>query len=621
MEATYVSSVRQQRLSTILAVFFVIWCGFIARTSYLQIFEADSANKKIKEQSVRREMILPNRGRIIDFSGTIIADNASVGKDTILMKSLRLPRIHPYGFLAGQVLGRLGTELDAQMGLEYHLDEDLRGREGWQTIRIDARKRTYDGSTVVGEQPRPGVDVVLNIDKDIQQIAETALEKGVHKVQADKGCAIVVNPHTGQIVAIANYPFFDPDNLSAENANEARNEIIGKVYEPGSVYKIITGTAALEEKKVNPHDLFDGEQGRITLNGGDVIKDTHPYGLLTFSQAMAVSSNIVFLKVGQRIGRNTLFKYSRAFGFGMPTGIELPGEEKGRLKPLIEWGSRTLETMSFGHEILVTPIQVAMAVSAVANGGILYKPHLVKEFRDPRTHKVLEEFKPIKIRRVMSEETAATMRQMLKGVVDSGGTANNLKTEGLTFAGKTGTAEKYDIKTGRYDRGSMNSSFVGMFPAEHPEFVIYVVIDQPRTVTVGGLTAGPVFKDIATNIYKNHAILVRHKRIDTTLTPEVKVAQAGINLDSIHQNTLDSDLVKLSQKTPKNHIPRVIGWPLQKAMSLLTLKGYSVSYSGFGWVQKIDWIDPKKNQVLLTLSNTINSTPIVKTSLAQENTQ
>jgi membrane peptidoglycan carboxypeptidase len=322
----------------------------------------------------------------------------------------------------------------------------------------------------------------------------------VQKAGAKQGVAVVVDPYTGDILAMANYPFYDPNVRENDGKDAWKNQAVVKVYEPGSTFKVITSAALLEEKLISPEDTVDGENGQYKI-GGQAIKDTHPRGRISFTDALAYSSNICYAKVATRLKPETFYKYVRSFGFGMKTGVGLPAEESGVLKPVSEWSGRTQSTIAFGHEISATPLQMAMAAAAVANGGMLMKPRIVKAWSD-NEGRVVQEAPPRSVRRVMSEATADLVKNMMKAVVDYG-TAADIRSDRIDIAGKTGTAEKIDAETGKYVHGLFNSSFMGLVPVDRPEFVCLVLLDEPSLFKYGGQSAAPIFREIVDRVLAN----------------------------------------------------------------------------------------------------------------------
>jgi cell division protein FtsI/penicillin-binding protein 2 len=485
-------------MSWLFLIFAGIWVVLVFRTFQIQVIDSEKYSAVASSQAHDRIIWKPERGKIYDRHGRIFADNIKEEKEGYLESR----RIFPQGTLASQLIGQVGRDGQGLRGLEFLFDGRLRGVDGWLQRVKDSRRRIQPGLESEGREPVPGMNLVLTIDRDMQEIVENALRDGVESYEAESGSAVVVDPHTGEILAMASYPTYDPNVKSAGGQRANRNDIISFSFEPGSIFKLVTASAALEEHVVAPAQKFSGEGGRWTLASGDVIRDTHDHGEMNMTEAMTYSSNIVFAKIADAIGPETFFRFVRAYGFGSKTLVELPGEESGMLKPIYLWSGRTLKTMGFGHEIMVTPLQMVMAFAAVANGGKLMQPTIVREWQNP-DGSAAEKNEPIEVRRVVSEETAARVRHMLREVVDKG-TAKSVvskKLPNIEFGGKTGTAEKYNQELKRYDHTKQVASFIGFAPALNPRYVCMVLVDDPKTMTVGGLTAGPVFRNIMEGIY------------------------------------------------------------------------------------------------------------------------
>ncbi len=471
------------------AVFALLWCILAVRVAYIQLVRASYYRGIAEGQSVTRDVLPPSRGEVTDRMGVRLAVNVQ-GKQA---GGGAVGRLCPNGPLAGQVIGMVGRDGYGQSGLELHLDRDLRGTDGWRYTRRDAKRRYAPGASDQIQPPVNGLGVRLTLDARAQSIAELALERGVQRTGAKAGVAIILDPRTGDILALANYPFFDPNAPRVPGAENWRNNAVAMVYEPGSTFKIVTAAALLEEGRIHPNDTIFGENGRWQI-GGQWIRDTHPMGRVSFADAIAHSSNIIFAKVSTRISAVAAYKYIRSFGIGMKTGISLPAEESGVLKPVANWSGRTQQTIAFGHEVSVTPLQLAMAFGAVANGGVLMRPRLVQNWVDESGQPVRAE-PPRAVRRVMSATAAATLRRMMVGVVDHG-TAAEIRHPYIEIAGKTGSAQKINPETGRYMEGSYNASFAGMAPADNPAFVCLVVVDDPKQFKFGGQAAAPIFREI-----------------------------------------------------------------------------------------------------------------------------
>ena len=340
-----------------------------------------------------------------------------------------------------------------------------------------------------------GDDLVLTIDEVIQYITERELDAAVEGHNAAGGIGIVMKPYSGEILAMAVNPKFNPNTPDKYGAGQWRNRAITDVYEPGSTFKIVTASGALEEKLISPNEII--HDGSRSMNfGGGVIHDPHPKGEpMSFKDVISHSSNIGAAKIGIRLGKERLYKYIKAFGFGDKSGIDLPGEVKGIVRNPSVWSGRSLATISMGQEIGVTPVQLIAAMSAIANGGWLVKPHIVSEIIDVNGNakKTNTEI----VRRAISESTSRKMVEILKSVVSDEGTGKLADIAGFTSAGKTGTAQKIDPETGRYSKNRFVSSFVGFVPADSPEIVILIIVDEPKGVAWGGSVAAPVFKSVA----------------------------------------------------------------------------------------------------------------------------
>jgi cell division protein FtsI (penicillin-binding protein 3) len=382
-------------------------------------------------------------------------------------------------------------------GLEYRYNENVRGDAGRVVIMTDARGRSFHR---VEEASVPGANLVTTIDENIQYIIEKELKAAMERTRA-KGISIVaMDPHSGEILGMANYPTFNPNEYSRYSPTSWINRSLSQVYEPGSTFKIATAATALEEKLATPDEVIDCQMGSIVLYGHR-IGDAHKFGLLTVKQVIQHSSNVGAIKLGLRIGDERFANYIDRFGFGHPTNIDLPGEERGLTKPPSRWSKISIGAISMGQEIGVTPLQVLSMVSAVGNGGILYRPFVVKKIEDPR-RSVVRETEP-QGTRVMSAQTARDLQDMLDSVVTDG-TARDSKLAGYTAAGKTGTAQK--IVDGHYGGHKYVASFAGYAPATNPTVALIVVIDEPQGAYYGAQIAAPVFKNVAEQVLRYRTV-------------------------------------------------------------------------------------------------------------------
>jgi cell division protein FtsI (penicillin-binding protein 3) len=400
-------------------------------------------------------------------------------------------RYYPQRELAAHVIGYVGLDNTGMSGIEYALESSIRGQAAKVVIPVDARRRALEHT----EKPSTeGHTVVLTIDESIQHVVEKELERSVQETGAVAGVAVAMDPRTGEILALANRPTFNPNKFGSYPSSRWRNRAVTDAFEPGSVFKIITAAAGLEEKVVDPDEVIDCGNGYLEV-AGIRINDHRVFDHLTFRDVMSKSSDVGVARVAQRLGRDNFARYIRAFGFGAPTGVELPGESGGLLRPANRWSALSLPTLSFGQEIGVTALQMTAAVAAVANGGYLMKPIIVRQIEDSQG-RIVRETRPTAVRRVLDASTADTLTDVLRGVVLRG-TGHRAAIPGYSVAGKTGTAQKVD-SSGRYSMIDHVASFVGFVPASQPALVVLVSLDTPRgPANEGGDVAAPLFARIA----------------------------------------------------------------------------------------------------------------------------
>jgi len=574
------TSFRIYALSAFLCLWLIAIC---LRLVYLQIFRYGDFEQRAQHQQQRSFDLSPKRGIIFDRAGRELAMSiqvdsvfatpseipdlastigliARITKDDprVLLadcrtrktfcwvarkadadvvdriRSLNLQGIHfqkepkrfyPKRELAAQVLGYVGTDDQGLSGLERQFNDQLRGKPGKLMISVDARKRWFSS---VEKQPEPGTNVVLTIDQNIQYIAERELETAMEETRSIAGTVIVQNPHTGEILALANRPTFNP-NLRKEITVEAlKDRAVSDIFEPGSTFKIVTVSAALEEKVTRPDEIFDCQMGSIVINGMR-IRDHKAYGLLPVSDVIANSSDVGAIKIALRLGEDRFYKYIRAFGFGQQTGIELPGETRGLTKPPARWSKVSIGAISMGQEIGISPIQLIALISTIANDGVWVAPRIVAGTVEPQNTPQTIAFQPAESRRVISPLTAAQMKQMLQGVVLHG-TGPKAILEGYSSAGKTGTAQKVDPATGAYSKTKYVASFAGFAPVNDPKVSIAVILDSAVGLHQGGQIAAPVFQRIAQQV-----LAYMHVPHDVELPPSRQVLLA-------RRNAADSDL-------------------------------------------------------------------------------
>ena len=402
-------------------------------------------------------------------------------------------RFYPNGSLAAHVLGFVGLDNAGHAGIEEFYNQKISGEPGKLFLETDSRRRAYESFEV---QAKPGQTVILTLDQMVQYRAEQALAIAVEQSRAKSGTAIALDPRTGEILALANAPTFDPNNPGAAKPETRINQALEYVYEPGSTFKIVAYSAAIDRGLVKPDDKIDCQMGSITV-AGRLIHDHHAFGLLTVAEALAKSSNVGAIKLGIKVGDSSMYDFIKRYGFGARTGVELPNETAGLVRQLKKWQPSSIGSIAMGQEIGVTPLQMAAAYATVANGGVRVAPHLVREIRNSAGAIV---YRPNpEQRRVISAETANQLRGMLEGVTLRG-TAKKAQLNGYTAAGKTGTAQKIDPRTHTYSKTKYVASFVGFAPVENPAVVIIVVIDEPAGSYHGGEVAAPVFREIAEQI-------------------------------------------------------------------------------------------------------------------------
>ncbi len=491
-------------------------------------------------------------------------------------------RKYNFGTLAAHSLGFVNYDLDGMTGLEKEYDNQLRGEDGVQQVRRDRNGNIYAYLGAPRKQPQQGHSLHTTIDSHIQAILEEELKAGIDKTRSASGSAIVMDPRTGAIKAMANYPTFNPNNPASLNSKNRRNFAISDMIEPGSTFKLVTSIAAVEQGKVQFEEQFETPEDGKTLIHGQWMRDHEPMGTLSFPEVIQKSSNVATARIAMRLSKDAFYQYARNLGFGTLTNIDLPNEESGRLPKPYEWSQVTLPWMSIGYEVQATPIQIAQAYAAFANEGTMMRPFLVEKITNGQDQ-VVQKQNPVPVRKIAGESTINKLYPIFKEVVSDSGTAEYAQVDGLSIVGKTGTAQKYI--DGRY-RNEYRSSFVGVFPAENPKYVCLIVLDDPDTYPpYGGVTAGPIFRKTA-------------KRI------------AG----------LDNEIEKhILQKEQEEEIwaltPNFKGLTKKDAKALLQKQQLSYELQGSG-----DWITEQRpengtelkptDEITLTLSNTIAKTEV-----------
>jgi len=545
-----ITSVRLYLLAGVL----VLWCcGICLRLVYLQIFRYGSFEQRAQHQQQRTVEVSAPRGIIYDRAGRELAMSVSV--DSVFAVPTEIPdlagtlslisritksdprellakcraaktfcwvarkadtetaerirslnlrgiyfqkeskRFYPKGELGAQVIGYVGTDDEGLSGTERQYDDALRGAGGEMLISVDARRKWF-GS--VEKQPQPGQNVVLTLDQQIQYIAERELGVAMEQTHAISGTIVVENPRTGEILALANRPTFNPNLTREITPASLKNHAVSDVYEPGSTFKVVTIAAALEEKLTRPDEVFDCQMGSIVFNGMR-IRDSKPHGRLPVSDILAESSDVGSIKIGMRLGDERFYKYIRAFGFGQQTGIELPGETRGITKPPARWSKVSIAAISMGQEIGITPLQLVGLISTMANDGMWVAPRIVAATPQPHDAPQMIAFHAAESRRVISSITAAQMRQMMQGVVLHG-TGRRAILEGYSSAGKTGTAQKVDPATHTYSHTKYVATFAGFAPINNPAITVAVILDSAVGLHQGGQISAPVFQRVAQQV-------------------------------------------------------------------------------------------------------------------------
>ncbi|PIE71141.1 MAG: cell division protein FtsI [Deltaproteobacteria bacterium] len=562
------------RLAVVGSVFLLLLSVIMVRAAYLQVLPSPSLADRGRTQTIREVALTGTRGAILTRSMRELAvstDSASVAvrpsqitdtnvaqtasalseilgmsrkkiakkltsrrrfvwikrqispREKAALNALNLDglictedstRFYPQKELAGQIIGFCGVDQVGLEGLEYHYNKVLKGRTAEMTLVKDARSRCYNRQ---GERGRDGDSLVLTLDETIQYVTEKALSEAVRKHKAASGMAVVMDPATGAVLALAHYPAFNPNGFRAFTPDIWRNRAVTDPFEPGSTLKVFLASAALESGSCSPRSIFYCENGNYRV-GPDVIHDTHPEKWLSLSGIIQHSSNIGAAKISEKIGKRDLYAFLTRFGFGVPSLVGCPAETAGLLPPHERWTPLDRCAIAFGQGISVSAIQLAAATSAIANGGTLMKPYIVRAITD-ENRQIRDLFSPEPVRRVISEKTAASVRGMMMMAVSEEGTGSNALVEGYPVAGKTGTAQKAG-RNGTYARGKYIASFVGFAPVENPSVTVLVVIDEPKDAYYGGVVAAPVFRDIVRETLTylnvrptglNHQLLVDRK--------------------------------------------------------------------------------------------------------------
>ncbi|MEI6092017.1 MAG: penicillin-binding transpeptidase domain-containing protein, partial [bacterium] len=552
-------------------------------------------------------------------------------------------RNYIYGRNGAQIFGLTDIEGIGLSGLELKYADELKGENGLMTCQRDGLGNLHLSASLPVIPAKDGNSLQLTIDIDLQKIVEYELQRGVLWSQATSGTAIAIQPQTGEILAMASYPNYDPMKRSTATNERIRNRAITDQYEPGSTFKLITAAAAMEEGVITESDSINGYGGVLMIRDR-VIRDVHPYGIMTFRQAVQRSSNVAFAQIALRIpskgGTSLFYKYVRDFGFGLESGVDLLGEVGGYLPKAKRFNNSVVKAyIGHGYGLSITPIQLAAAYAAAVNDGFLMRPHFVKGIVNSKGEQI-QEIHPEMIRQVISDETSRRLRNLFVAAVDSG-TGKNAYIEGINIGGKTGTSQQLDAY-GAYSKQYYNASFAGFFPAENPQIVLLVIIDKPTISYYGGVIAAPIFKNIAArwiavrssyaqtdyevdSVMKIDRTLPYYYRSNSipnllgmsTNSAEKMLSKINIDLEKeqdgiIYKQTPApgstlSNVSKIYVKTYSNEItfeqsqkkklkPNVYNLPLRQAIALLHRAGFATIAHGSGRVYSQSWTTDVNNK-------------------------
>jgi len=617
------------RIIMIGTVFGLLFLIVVVRAFYLQILQHENLVKKAERQYQHKVDLTPARGSILDRNGTTLAESIQMdscyaeprrikdvdGTAGVLAPILGIPkdelvatlsvnkafvwiqrslapetatrarnmkltgigfvpeskRFYPNMEIAAHVIGFTGRDPNGLEGIELKYDSTILGNTGYIITERDALGRNIQTVNTAIKNSSPGKNIILTLDKTIQFLAEKELAKAVMKHNAKGGMALVMEADTGKVLAMANYPTFNPNAYSRYSISQLRNRVVADSFEPGSTFKIFTIAAAIDSGKTKATDMYDCENGKYRV-ADRIIHDDHPQSRLTVSDIMKYSSNIGSAKIAFKTGEETLSSYLRNFGFGTRTGIDLPGESPGNLKR--KWYGVDLAAISFGQGVSLSTIQLVSALSAIANGGNLMKPYLVEQILDDNGT-VVQKFEPQVIRRVVSPETARKVTKILETVTGNGGTGTNAALEGYRVAGKTGTAQKVDPVTRTYSLSSRTGSFVGFVPADKPKLTIAVIIDEPQDIKYGGVVAAPAFREIAKNSLAYLKIQPNVQSFAAAKPDETKVSLAAAAESPTYDNAGEIP-------AEMGIMPNFSGMSMRQALQVMEKRGINIKLLGSG---------------------------------------
>ena len=622
------------RIITIGSIFGLMFLGVVARSFYLQILQHETLVKKADKQHQHKVDLTPARGSILDRNGTTLAESIHMdscyaeprrikdvdGTAAVLapilgvpkaelvaklsvnksftwlerwlapevatrVKNMKLPgigfapeskRFYPNMEIAAHVVGFTGRDPNGLEGIELKYDSTILGNTGYMITERDALGRNISVMNTVIKDSSPGKSIVLTLDKTIQFITEKELAKAVADSNAKGGMALVMESDTGKILAMDNYPTFNPNAYSRYSLNQLRNHVVTDSFEPGSTFKVFTIAAAIDAGVINPTDVYNCENGVYRV-AGRTIHDDHPHSRLTVSEVIKYSSNIASAKIGFKMGEGTLSSYLRNFGFGARTGIDLPGESSGSVKKHL-YGI-DLATISFGQGVSLSTIQLASALSSIANGGNLMRPYLVEQILDDNG-KLVQRFEPQLVRRVISPDTAQKVTRMMETVTVDGGTGTKAALEGYRVAGKTGTAQKVDQVTHAYSPSKRIGSFVGFVPSDKPKLTIVVIIDEPQGIKYGGIVAAPAFRGIAQNSLAYLKIQPNQPTVASAKAAAAKAAAVTPARLLEDEDTLDND--DQESAALGEAMPNFKGMSIRRVLQVMEKRGINIRLIGSG---------------------------------------
>jgi cell division protein FtsI (penicillin-binding protein 3) len=621
------------RVMSVLVFFLVLFIALISRAFQLQIISGKELKALADRQHVKSLNLCSERGLILDRNGmklaaTVLSDSIYVDpsmvenrneasgklstalclKESVIRKKLSRPgnfrwiarqvapaqaahikaldlkgvctvqepkRYYPHKELACHLLGFVGLDSIGLEGLELKYDECLRHAPRKVVWGRDAKgNKIYLDDRSVNSNIDEDCNLILTIDSKIQYIVEQQLIEAAKKTEAKGGTAIVMNPKTGEILAMANSPRFNPNAYSQYSASERRNKAITDCFDPGSIFKPFVAAAALEESVVTETEVINCENGSYVV-GDRVIHEAQMkrHKELIFPEILKYSSNIGIVKVAEKLGKDKFYEYITGFGFGSKTGIDLPGETRGLLREPYKWRPVDFATMAFGQGVSVTALQLITAMSAIANGGVLMKPYVVSGLMD-REGEVIEEVTPQVVRRVISRDTAERITAILTDVVEGeDGTGRRARITNISVAGKTGTSQKFDFAIGRYSSKKVAASFIGFFPAEDPQVAVLVMLDEPKIHRWGGVAAAPVFRNISEQIVScyNSNLELR----------DVVADGEGIEMEVVKASM--SDIVSRIDEADDSVIPDFRGLSVREVLAISRDRGLDVRVVGSGW--------------------------------------